>query len=90
MQRIVAALHPRPGDHMVEIGPGRGALTRPLLAAVGALDVIELDRDLIPLLEQQYAGLGELRIHQADALRFDFTTLVKNGERLRTTADSTL
>ncbi|MCL4315865.1 MAG: 16S rRNA (adenine(1518)-N(6)/adenine(1519)-N(6))-dimethyltransferase RsmA, partial [Gammaproteobacteria bacterium] len=41
------------------------------------------DRDLIPLLEQQYAGLGELRIHQADALRFDFTTLVKNGERLR-------
>ncbi len=83
IQRIVAALHPQPGEHLVEIGPGRGALTRPLLAAVGALDVVELDRDLIPLLERQYAGLGELRIHQADALRFDFTTLVKNGERLR-------
>ncbi len=83
IQRIVTAIHPRAGDHLVEIGPGRGALTRPLLAAVGALDVVELDRDLIPLLERQYAGLGELRIHQADALRFDFTTLVKNGERLR-------
>ncbi len=83
IQRIVTAIHPQPGEHLVEIGPGRGALTRPLLAAVGALDVVELDRDLIPLLVRQYAGLGELRIHQADALRFDFITLVKNGERLR-------
>ncbi|RJQ48080.1 MAG: 16S rRNA (adenine(1518)-N(6)/adenine(1519)-N(6))-dimethyltransferase RsmA [Gammaproteobacteria bacterium] len=83
IQRIVAALHPQPGDHLVEIGPGRGALTRPLLAAVGALDVIELDRDLIPLLQAECAGMGELRIHQADALKFDFTALVKHGERLR-------
>jgi len=83
IERIVAALHPQPGDHMVEIGPGRGALTRPLLAAVGALDVIELDRDLIPLLRAECAGMGELRIHQADALKFDFTALVRHGERLR-------
>ncbi|MCL5669077.1 MAG: 16S rRNA (adenine(1518)-N(6)/adenine(1519)-N(6))-dimethyltransferase RsmA [Gammaproteobacteria bacterium] len=83
IQRIIAALHPQTGDHMVEIGPGHGALTRPLLAAVGALDVIELDRDLIPLLQAECAGMGELRIHQADALKFDFTTLAKSGERLR-------
>jgi 16S rRNA (adenine1518-N6/adenine1519-N6)-dimethyltransferase len=83
IERIVAAIQPRKGDHLVEIGPGRGALTRPLLAAAGALDVIELDRDLIPRLQTECKGIGELHIHQADALRFDFTTLVKNGKRLR-------
>jgi 16S rRNA (adenine1518-N6/adenine1519-N6)-dimethyltransferase len=78
--RIVAAIAPAPGDRIVEIGPGLGALTAQLLPRVGAMDVVELDRDLIPRLAEHCAGLGELRIHSADALRFDFGSL---GDRLR-------
>ncbi|NOY62622.1 MAG: 16S rRNA (adenine(1518)-N(6)/adenine(1519)-N(6))-dimethyltransferase RsmA, partial [Gammaproteobacteria bacterium] len=73
--RIVAAVRPRPGQQIVEIGPGQGALTEPLLDAAGELDVVELDRDLIPLLEQRFNAQQTLRIHQADALKFDFSTL---------------
>jgi len=80
---IVAAIHPQPGEHLVEIGPGLGALTAPLLEATGSLDVVELDRDLIPHLEQQFATAGELRIHNTDALKFDFCSLATEGERLR-------
>jgi 16S rRNA (adenine1518-N6/adenine1519-N6)-dimethyltransferase len=80
---IVAAIHPQPGERMVEIGPGLGALTAPLLAALGRLDVVELDRDLIPHLEQQFAGHGELTIHNTDALKFDFCSLSGEGEPLR-------
>jgi 16S rRNA (adenine1518-N6/adenine1519-N6)-dimethyltransferase len=83
IDRIVRAIHPQPGDHLVEIGPGLGALTEPLLQALGRLDVVELDRDLIPRLQARFAGAGELRIHQADALRFDYRDLVQSDERLR-------
>ncbi len=54
LRRIVAAIRPALSDHVVEIGPGLGALARPLLAAAGELDVVELDRDL---LEPMRAGL---------------------------------
>jgi len=81
--RIISAIHPEPGQHVVEIGPGRGALTCDLLRAVGRLDVVELDRDLIPLLGEMCPGLGELKIHSADALKFDFTQLARDGARLR-------
>ncbi|HPF58074.1 MAG TPA: 16S rRNA (adenine(1518)-N(6)/adenine(1519)-N(6))-dimethyltransferase RsmA [Candidatus Competibacteraceae bacterium] len=80
---IVAAIHPAMGERMVEIGPGQGALTRPLLRAVGELDVIELDRDLLEPLHARCAGLGTLRIYQADALEFDFARLHSDGPRLR-------
>ncbi len=84
IQRIISAIHPRPGQHLVEIGPGQGALTRSLLNACGQLDVVELDRDLVAPLQQQLHDAGELRVHQADALRFDFCALqTKNGARLR-------
>ncbi len=76
--RIVRSIAPAEGEHLVEIGPGRGALTRALLEAGARLDVIELDRDLIPLLET-LAPPPRLRIHQADVLQFDFTTLDGRG-----------
>jgi 16S rRNA (adenine1518-N6/adenine1519-N6)-dimethyltransferase len=79
IRRIVGAIQPQSGQSLVEIGPGRGAITCPLLEQVDRLDVIELDRDLIPLLQARCAGPGELRIHRADALRFDFAALA--GER---------
>ena len=75
IERIVHAIAPRPGEHLVEIGPGLGALTRPLLEAAGKLDVVEIDRDVIPVLREACAGYGELVIHNQDVLKFDFTTL---------------
>jgi len=83
IQRIVQAVGPRPGQHLVEIGPGQGAITRGLLEAAGRLDVVELDRDLIPQLEQQFAGQDELCIHSADALKFDVCQLLPGEGRLR-------
>ncbi len=83
IQRLIETIHPLPGQHLVEIGPGRGALTLPLLRAAGRLDVIEIDRDLIPLLEQKAKELPGLRIHQADALHFDFKSLAQAGKKLR-------
>ncbi|HET6655781.1 MAG TPA: 16S rRNA (adenine(1518)-N(6)/adenine(1519)-N(6))-dimethyltransferase RsmA [Gammaproteobacteria bacterium] len=80
--RIIAAIAPQPGDRLVEIGPGLGALTRPLLEAHGRLDTIELDRDVIPLLQEHCAGAGELHVHQQDALQTDFRRFA-DGERLR-------
>lgn len=79
---IVEAISPSKGQHLVEIGPGRGALTKPLLARCDWLDVIELDRDLIPLLQKQLQQ-PHLNIHEADALRFDYKSLQKNNETLR-------
>ncbi|MGD2082059.1 MAG: 16S rRNA (adenine(1518)-N(6)/adenine(1519)-N(6))-dimethyltransferase RsmA [Chromatiales bacterium] len=81
--RILRAVDPVPGDHLVEIGPGRGAITAGLLEGAGELDAVELDRDLVAPLARLCGGLGRLRIHTADALRFEFCTLAPPGERLR-------
>ena len=76
---IVHAIRPQTSDNLVEIGPGLGALTRPLLEALPHFHVVELDRDIVARLEKQYPA-KKLRIHAADALEFDFSSL---GERLR-------
>jgi 16S rRNA (adenine1518-N6/adenine1519-N6)-dimethyltransferase len=83
IRRIVSAIHPGHADHLIEIGPGKGALTRPLLEACGHIEVIELDRDLPPLLQAYCQGAGELIIHQADALNFDFSQLTDAQRKLR-------
>ena len=70
---IVAAIGPQPGEKIVEIGPGLGALSRPLLAALGQLDAIEIDRDLAAVLQNELAP--RLTLHQGDVLKFDFHTL---------------
>lgn len=80
IDRILRTMKPRAGQRIAEIGPGLGALTGPLLEKAGALDVVELDRDLIPKLEENFAHTGELRIHQGNALTFDFSHL---GPELR-------
>jgi len=74
IERIVAAIDPQRGEHIVEIGPGLGALTAPLLERVEHLHVVELDRDLSGRLRERYPA-ERLAVHQADALRFDFATL---------------
>lgn len=82
LARIVAAVAPRPGERLVEIGPGAGALTGPLLEAAGSLLAIEIDRDLIPRLRAAAEGTGSLSILEADALAVDYTALAAGG-RLR-------
>ena len=83
IERIVEAIAPQPDDALVEIGPGHGALTVPLLEAAGRLDAIEIDRDLAAALQERFAA-GGLVLHQADALRFDFAALAAaRGQRLR-------
>jgi 16S rRNA (adenine1518-N6/adenine1519-N6)-dimethyltransferase len=83
IERIVRAIDPAPGDRIVEVGPGRGAITAKLLASVGSLDAIEIDPDVVPRLTERCAGLGELRVHLADALEFDFRALRGAGPPLR-------
>jgi 16S rRNA (adenine1518-N6/adenine1519-N6)-dimethyltransferase len=77
IERIVSAISPRPDDLLVEIGPGEGALTFPLLAAAGKLTAIELDTDLIPNLQAHAAGIGELSIVHSDVLKVDFTAMAQ-------------
>lgn len=71
---IVHAIRPAPHDNMVEIGPGLGALTRPLLSHLACLHVVEIDRDIIARLKADYPQ-DKLIIHEGDALKFDFAQL---------------
>lgn len=81
--RIVAAVAPLPGESLVEIGPGRGALSVPLLDAAGALDVVEIDRDLAAALQDMARDRPGLRVHTGDALRFEFASLAGPGNSIR-------
>jgi 16S rRNA (adenine1518-N6/adenine1519-N6)-dimethyltransferase len=72
---IVASANPRADDIFVEIGPGFGALTVPLLKRLDNLHVVELDRDIIPRLSGLPGAEGKLTVHQADALKFDFASI---------------
>ncbi len=83
IRQIANAIHPREQQHLVEIGPGQGALTAELLASGCQLDVIELDRNLIPILESAFVGQARLKVHQADALRFDYHSLYDGQQPLR-------
>jgi 16S rRNA (adenine1518-N6/adenine1519-N6)-dimethyltransferase len=82
--QIVDCIDPVPGQPLVEIGPGLGALTLPVLAECRRLHVVELDRDVIPRLEAACVGRGELVVHRGDALAFDFGALARElGAPLR-------
>jgi 16S rRNA (adenine1518-N6/adenine1519-N6)-dimethyltransferase len=74
LRRIVEAIDPRPGDSMVEIGPGTGVLTAELAERLERLHAVEIDRDLAAGLRDRFPG-GKVVVHQADALAFDFGQL---------------
>ncbi|MGZ5614901.1 MAG: 16S rRNA (adenine(1518)-N(6)/adenine(1519)-N(6))-dimethyltransferase RsmA [Methylobacter sp.] len=80
---IISSIQAKPGQHWVEIGPGQGALTEPLLNEKVRLDVVELDRDLVVLLREKFKQYPNLQIHSADALRFDFSSLADPDSKLR-------
>lgn len=76
------AIDPLPSDHVVEIGPGQGAITEPLLDSNCQLDVVELDRDLVEQLNYRFADIERFSLHSSDALTFNFAAL-GNGSPLR-------
>ena len=80
VEKIVLAVNPRPGQRLVEIGPGQGAITFPLLRRHPQLTVIEFDRDLIAPLTAAAAPLGELTIVHRDVLQVDFTELAAGSQ----------
>ena len=82
IDRIVRAVNPQPGDRLVEIGPGQGAITFPLLKKHGELTAIEFDRDLITPLMEASEGIGRLTIIHKDVLSVDFGKLA-GGDKLR-------
>lgn len=79
IRSLVEAIRPQSDDIMVEIGPGLGALTQPLLKTLSHLHTVELDRDIIAWMQNHYPA-DKITIHNSDALKFEFSTL---GERIR-------
>ena len=80
---IVRAVHPQKEDCIVEIGPGKGAITQLLADSCNNLSVIELDRDLVPWLKVKFEHHPNFQLFQADALQFDFAQLIKSDQPLR-------
>lgn len=75
IRRIVSSVHPLPKHRLLEIGPGQGAITEELLESGCELSVIELDRDLLPILEEKFSAKSNFRLFQGDALKFDIQAL---------------
>ncbi len=71
LERIVREVDPQPDDALLEIGPGRGALTEMLVGRSKSLDAVEIDRDLAALLRQRFGSAAGFQLHDSDALKFD-------------------
>jgi 16S rRNA (adenine1518-N6/adenine1519-N6)-dimethyltransferase len=77
---IIKAIDPKPQDALIEIGPGLGAMTKPLLNCLDAMAVVELDRDLVKFWKNQ--AIQKLQVHESDALKFDFQAWAKEQRAL--------
>ena len=78
IDRIIRAIAPTADDHIIEIGPGKGAITAPLIALCKNLQVVEIDKDLVPVLLAQFASYSHFNIYREDALKFEFGNLVQD------------
>ncbi len=83
IDNIVASVRPKPSQTVVEIGPGKGAITEGLVHSGARLHVVELDRDLHPILNAKFGDNPLFTLHAFDALKFDFSELVENEQPLR-------
>jgi len=80
--RIVSAINPQPNDNLIEIGPGKAAITEHLVAACPAMSIVELDRDLVTFLQTKFEHVPQLSIYSGDALSTDFSEF-HDGRKLR-------
>lgn len=80
---IVQAINPAPRQNLCEIGPGLGAITLPVLKQAGTLQAIEIDRDLVKQLSQSCKDIGELKLYQADVLKFNFNEIASPNRPVR-------
>jgi len=87
ISRIVEAVEPRADETIVEIGPGKGALTAPLLERAGSLVAIEFDQNLIPLLTERFGARQNFRLVQSDALTTDFCEAIRPAQTTRVAAN---
>ncbi len=78
IRKILAVADLQPGDNILEIGPGRGAMTELLAEKVGNLLAVEFDRDLSAILREKYAGSVNVKIYEQDILKVDFKSLLNN------------
>ncbi|HEX8846681.1 MAG TPA: 16S rRNA (adenine(1518)-N(6)/adenine(1519)-N(6))-dimethyltransferase RsmA [Pyrinomonadaceae bacterium] len=87
IERIVSEVDPREDETIIEIGPGRGALTSRLLEKAGQLVAIEFDRDLVPLLREKFGPFANFTLIEADALTVDLCELIPQGTLARVVAN---
>ena len=87
VKRVIQEVHPREDETIVEIGPGRGALTSQLVERAGRLIAVEFDRDLIPLLQEKFGGRGNFTLVEADALAVNFCALIAPAAGARVVAN---
>ena len=80
---IVKAINPAKDDHFIEIGPGLGAISAPLISKIAKLDAIEIDYDLIPKLSAKFKDQNNFTIHQADILKFDLLSIIAQQTKVR-------
>jgi 16S rRNA (adenine1518-N6/adenine1519-N6)-dimethyltransferase len=86
IEKLVGAFDPKPDDKVLEIGPGRGALTERLVERAGRVYALEFDRDLAPLLAERFIGRENFTLVEGDALKTDFREIA-DGEKLRLIAN---
>ncbi len=86
-RRVVGALGPRAGETVLEIGPGRGVLTSLLLESGARVVAVELDRELVPVLRERFAGREDFKLVEADALGVDFCAAVEPAASARVVAN---
>ena len=87
VDRIIAAVNPQPNETIIEIGPGRGALTSKLIANAGRVLAIEFDRELVPQLRQQFSNNANLQVIEADALAANFCEIIAPAKTARVVAN---
>ena len=87
VERIVGALGPRADETVVEIGPGRGAVTERLVGRAGRVVAVEFDRELAALLRGRFGGREDFALIEADALKVDFCEAVAPAESARVVAN---
>jgi len=83
LRKIVRTIDPKPGDTIIEIGAGKGALTQFLLDSKATIHAFEIDSDLIPVLKDKFPNKINLTLHQADVLTFDYSRLFKLNQKVR-------